>query len=568
MSMKGMVEVNNGQRQVQSLFDTLTDDGSYVLEHVETLDDLWRLAYIDPEDEEALKKIYGIYHRIRNRLAIDAMDETAIRCLAQIDFPAINRLAIDEAKTHPYDRTGQPKWTASECSMFLEMYVLSALLERFIIVDDSLYFKELWGYWREVGVAATAKTVAMMAALMVEPLPIVPSSRVVTGLTSSFDTLVRKSILKGDTTIQFNDCVLTSNCELTQKAPERFPRFIFDFNIYDTIVNGKPVPEVDDLLSHLANGDPEVTQCLIDRLSMIFVTSASNKLKLGPKAIMLYGPTGENGKSTLAKLLIRAMRNENCGSFSFEQFTGYAVAEVADNLLLVDMDASSVHVSPDISTALKRAITADEMTVRRIYRSPETVTPFTQFVVCTNAMPKAEDKTRGWDRRLEWYEVKEKLVKDDKWFEAVESQEAADYLLAKLIRNAVRLVAEGTQIETPTVIVENNKAYSELNQNIESWLEHEVAKRDGVGNAIDFLNRKPSAFVYESYEVWCKENGETPLGLTKFNQTVSAKTGLIRKNTVLGATTDPEAFAWWQEHTSSEERFTTTKAYVKCWVHE
>ena len=577
--MKGMVGVSVGQnhttRILEGVFrkakvetgdknDCVTDKAAAMAAYKDLIQEI---AYLGEDDGAKYDNMGLLIQRAMTQLAMDESVGEIAQCLAQLDFVKVNEIAYEREENYRQTHYGKElKWTNGECSELLETYVLPALLERFALVADILYFKEGWNYWRRVGDITHVPKIAAMSALMVEPLGLVPSSRAIVSLGKSFETFLPRTVAKGDTTMQFNDCVINPNGELTQEPPTTFPRFIFDFNIYDTIVNGKPVPEVDDLLLHLANKDKKVAQHLVDRLSMTFVTSVSNKLKLGPKAVMLYGPSGENGKSTLAKLLIRALRNRNCCSFSFEDFKGYALSDLYDNILLVDMDASSVHVSPEVSTSLKRAITSDEMSVRRIYRSPETITPLCQFLVCTNVMPKAEDKTRGWDRRLEWFEVKDRLVRDKKWFDVIESREAADYFLAKLIKNAVRLIKEGKELKAPDIVLANNRGYASLNQNVRSWIDSEI-EENGAKKPTDVLNRMPSALVYDNYETWCKENGETPLGITKFNQAVLGETGLIRKQIQIDCERDPKAFEWWQtQGDDPSKRIGATKAIVMCWI--
>lgn len=559
MVADGKDGLNGINRLVDDTSQSLIETGGRELDSI---------AYVDPADTDALKSISELYVDAVRTIAYGDYDESVYRTLTLINFRKLNDMAITESQDYPLMNCGKPKkWLDKECSLFLETHLLPVLLERFCIVNENLYFREVWGYWRKLGDASLTPKLVMVAALMIPAVPTLPSGRPIASLANLFERFARINPLLGDTTIQFNDCVITSKGELTQDAPDVFPRFIFDFDAWDAITSPTVVPEVDDLILHLANGDKAVAKCLIDRLSMTFVVNASKKAVLEPKAVMLYGPSGENGKSTFAKLLLRAMRDEHCETFSLSTFKDYELVKLRDNILLVDPDASSVHVAPEISTAMKTAITSDAMGTRQIYREAITTTPLCQFLICTNAMPKAEDKTRGWDRRLEWYEIDDKLVRDRDWFDALESREAADYLLSKLVNNAIALMARNVAIEVPEAVLVNNRGYAELNKNVSTWLECEVTQR-GATNAYDAFNRVPSALLYESYENWCGENGETPFGITKFNQIIAGETGLRKKVIQIKAATDLEAFEWWQAHTASDDKFSVTKATIMCWVQE
>lgn len=561
--MERTVDVAKGKLVNSEFVSVLFENDDFSFD--EANDFRWNFAYANVEDIEEIRRLFGESMKLIN---ITKDEFEVAKCLVQINFASMNRCARESEENFKQKNYGKAKrWTDRECSEFLETHLLPALLERFIIIGDDLYFKEIWGYWRRAGSVSTLRKITTLAALMLEPLPLIPSSRSVTNLFNSVRMFAEKSVIDEDTTIQFNDCVITSDCELTQDPPTTFPRFIFDFDIWDTVNSEDSVPEVDDLILHLANGDKEVAQCLLDRLSMTFVINAAKKNLLEPKVILLYDPTGENGKSTFANLLMRALRNENCASFSFSTFCNYELAKLRNNILLIDADASSVHVSPEVSTAIKTAVTADSMTVRRIYHDPESVRPLCQFLICTNAMPKAEDKTRGWDRRLEWYEVKEKLVREKAWFEVLNSREAADYLLAKLIKNAVRIAAAGKPIHQPDVVRDANTAYSNLNKNVRPWIAAECSSHN-VERLEDVFDRMPSAKVYEDYKTWCLENAETPLGITNFNAIIGSETPFVKKYAQITPDKNPEAFSWWQEHTSTPDKFTATKALVMCWVRE
>lgn len=564
--MIGVSDVQEGKNRVGACLSKIREMKDAKL--MEAQRELRKIAYVDEDNVDELQHIVDMYVNAISKLPPDEDESGPAFCLVQINFAKINEMANQSSIEYMNTNYGkQKKWTERECLEFFDTTIIPALVERFRIVDHWLYFRELWGYWRKVGCDADIRKIVNLAILMVEPLNIPLTNRMAKNVTEVVVGGIQMTTLEGDAEIQFTDCLVTSSGQLTRNMPKRFPRYIFNFNAWDILTSTEPVPEVDDLLLHLANGDEDVKQCLIERLSMTFVASISKKAALGPKAVVLYGPTGRNGKSTLANLLIRALREENCERFSLSAFKDYELAKVRDNLLLVDSDASSVHVSPEISTAMKIAVTADAMVTRQIYKEAMTTTPLVQFLICTNSMPKAEDKTAGWDRRLEWYEVKERLVRDRAWFDVIESREAANYMLRLLVTTAVRLVANGKPIRIPEAVSETNASYSELNKNVRAWLECEAETRK-VNDISEVLVRVPSAKAHADYVAWCEENAENPFGLNNFNSIVATETGLRRKLIAVSAERDPEAFAWWQEHTSSDTKFTVNEARVKCWVKE
>lgn len=533
-----------------------------------------RLAYYIGTDhdgnEEAVLQMYEI--ALAKTGVANGEDDDYLRYhdLTFIDFKAISDKYDGFAKEKQYSTLQTAgklaKVTNEDKLNFFAEWVIPVFKRRLLKFEGMLYFRTDYGYWLKMDPTCSVMDIIDLFFAMLPQMEVTRGSSVNKRSRDMLDETIKYSgSYVGDATIQFNDCIFTGIGGFKQQPGRGFPRYFFDRDIYHVIENGKPtlvVPEVDDLLDHLANGDEEVRDCLIDRIAMSLITSVAKKRQLEAKAVILYGPTAENGKSTFVELVKRAFDYENVTSFEFNAFSGYSVAEVKRNLLLTDDDASNAYVTSDVTAAIKKCITSDGIQVRQIYQAPETVTPFTQFLVCINSMPKAEDKTRGWDRRLEWFEVREKLVRDRKWFDAIESDEAAEYLFELLALAADKLSRKRKRIMTPEVLLTTNKTYSNANKNIVAWLE---SVKETTGKvAPEYLNRRPAGLVYADYESWCLGNAETPLGRTNFNSILAAETGMVGKNIRLKADTDIEAFEWWQSLDAT--RTDATAAIIKCWA--
>lgn len=488
--------------------------------------------------------------------------------LEAINFTALKKL-IDEEDEQYLKNTGKAKKRSIEDrKLFFEKNVTPILCERYAIVDKSLYFKELWGYWRKVGSAEEIDIIVKIAGYMIPQLNITSASNILSGAVESVVSIIGRSRPSTSSQIQFNDCVFDPASGMSQETPSSFPRFIFNVDVWDDVANGvDEVGEVDDLLLHLSNGDEETKRCLIDRLSMAFITDAKMKVKLDSKAVIFFGASGKNGKSTFVDLLSRAF-NRECVQESFElsSFEGVNLVSLKSNLLFICPDASGVHVQANVAASVKMAVTSDPISVKALYKMPETVIPLAQIVICSNSMPKAEDKSRGWDRRLEWYEVKEKLERDDAWFRAIRSERASRYLRYILLKNAEKLIKQDGPIIPSPQVVESSKGYDELNRNVSAWLSARADETNATPQA--FINRMPSAKMFEDYQKWCEDNGEISLQIGNFNSIVAAETNAKRKMVTLYKGTDKEAFEWWQVTSNAKDKLLATTAYVKCWVVE
>lgn len=542
---------------------------------------IMRLAYADVNDGNLMNQIGKRFRSAKMKTSLSDEEAAMFESLIEIDFVGIDAEIRSDEIEYIAKNGKSKKWTIDEKKEFLERILVPVIAERFAFVDGTLYFKECWGYWskatsmdadidarkrqqRQVSTTSLQKLM-MMACCMIEGFTVTLASNVMTAMFEAARIILVRHLDASSSYIQFGDCYFNPMTgDLSDGVPPSMPRFMFNRDVYDAFNNGvTPVPEVDDLLMHVCNNDKATVKCLIDRLSMALVTNAARKVALEPKMVVMYGPKGKNGKSTLAKLIERAF-GENVGQFHMSKFEGYELCELKGNLLLIDSDASGLHVSSEVATNIKMAITSDTMLVRQIYKEPESVVPMVQFFVCSNSMPKAEDKTRGWDRRIEWYEVGAQLVRDDAWFERIRSKEAAEYLFITLLRNASKLVKRGKEIKESAALAETRARYESYNRNVDAWLSTMAKELDKPMGSV--LVRVPCQKSYEDYTAWCEENGEQPLGRTNFGQVVSAETGLVKKQILLYPDTDPDAFVWWQGCGNPEDKINKDTAYLKCWV--
>src|SRR5699024_11457751 len=95
---------------------------------------------------------------------------------------------------------------------------------------------------------------------------------------------------------------------------------------------------------------------MVDVLSSIFVTDPHIVTKIGRFA-RFYGPSGENGKSTLIKLIEESIGFENVGAFKTHDFKEYKIASAIDSLLIVDDDEQGRRIPEESSANIKSTIT-------------------------------------------------------------------------------------------------------------------------------------------------------------------------------------------------------------------
>ena len=327
--------------------------------------------------------------------------------------------------------------------------------------------------------------------------------------------------------VQFNDCYFEGSKLYEGVYGIRIPRFRVRQSVLSAIKDGEPKAssdEVDELLNHITNNDTTARKRLIETLSLSLICDPDKQSVLG-KMVRIFGPTGSNGKSTLMKLFSYTLGFENVGSFSSQRFTNYELADVMQRMLAYDDDEQGNRIPEEASSNLKSAITGDRLMVRQIRGKPESIRSSVQLVSLSNALPKSEDKTEGFARRLDWYEVDNKLIKTDEWFERLFSEESTQYLIELLVISLIDLLNRRPMklTEKSDRMLMTEKKFNHNNNSILGFIEEQG--RDW------FVNRTIKS-VRRSYEGYCYENDLNKLGRNKFNSTIESQLNLKRDNMI------------------------------------
>src|SRR5699024_12373582 len=79
-----------------------------------------------------------------------------------------------------------------------------------------------------------------------------------------------------------------------------------------------------------------------------------------------------------------------------------------------------------------------------LFRSgePFNVRPTMSVISLSNTLPKSEDKTEGFARRLDWFEISSRLIKPAEWFENLFSEESYQYLIELLATRAQSIITD------------------------------------------------------------------------------------------------------------------------------
>lgn len=351
------------------------------------------------------------------------------------------------------------------------------------------------------------------------------------------DDLLRKyvmSILESDVfstdsiandIIQFNDCYV-ENGEFHAGKYQFIPRFYMHHNVYDVVKNRRysnRVEEIDEFLLHLVDYDPDSVPVFLSRMSTFLLNSEKLKTNFSATINVLYGASGQNGKSLFLSIFKKIFDSEDTLYAGLRDFNNrnYLLPEMCQSLLIVDEDAADLQLDSAATSAIKQFTHGQPMKVRSIYEKTKTLRPRAMVVACTNHMPTAVDKSEGFNRRFSIFTQTSKLVNRDhkrseEWFRAIRSDEAAQYLLELLVLAHLENMRRGRLLENSTRMKEINEDFVEKNDTAVMFI-RSVGLKEIVG--------KPVKIVREDYERWCEVNGVSALK-NKFNTTLETKFSL------------------------------------------
>lgn len=332
-----------------------------------------------------------------------------------------------------------------------------------------------------------------------------------------------------DNIIQFLDCYVEDG-RVHEGMHPTVGRFLIRKKVYEAVKNRKPtkvVKEVDQLIAHLCDYDEKNIKLMVSILATVFLNDQEMKNTLSPH-LRIFGPSGANGKTTLEELLRKGFGNHNVVATQIGELDNYHFVETTvQSLIAIDGDSSSKALSSDAAATFKRIVTGDTVRSRQIYGKMRDVKSMCLLLAFCNTLPKSSDKSNAFLRRMTIIKCSDRLVDskrfvaNDEWFKNLRSDDAAQYIVEKLLLRAQEMLDQDV-LKLP----EASKAtkdmltkFSDENDSASSWI-----KEVGVEEIVGYQVKE----VREKYESWCEENDKTPLK-RQFNEVLEVNFGLERR---------------------------------------
>ncbi|MBN0919445.1 phage/plasmid primase, P4 family [[Mycoplasma] gypis] len=241
------------------------------------------------------------------------------------------------------------------------------------------------------------------------------------------------------------------------------------------------------------------------------------------KALLLYGPSARNGKSTFIDLLRYFFGVDNCVNLSLEDFDKrFSTSLLLDKLVNLGADISTEHIKDP--SMLKKLVTGDTVMAEFKGKNSFTFKNKAKLIFATNKLPTTQEKSDGYFRRfiIVPFVVRFEGDKDNKnILDDLKTPDNMNALFHLALEGLKRLKHNNTFSNSESVknLLQN---YKEQNSNVISFFQNGpingfITTEDGR-----FLSGRAIKSVYSDYKIFCEDFQYKPLNLQNFKAEVLA----------------------------------------------
>lgn len=272
----------------------------------------------------------------------------------------------------------------------------------------------------------------------------------------------------------------------------------------------KCVPEVDEYLEHIAQGDKGYREYILEMLGYLFNTDLDFKEQKG-KVFFIVGDGG-SGKGTLLKIISLLLGSQNVSNVSIHEFEDARRTPVmVGKLANLGDDIEDKAIDAPTMKMIKNMATADTVNMRKLYKESESTIISATGVYTSNHILRSFEKGESFKRRVVWLPLNKKLADKSKEFhKKLRSKEAIDYLTMLAIQALNKLYEKEMFSESKT-IREFNKAYHESNNTAVAYLK-DLNYYDILGFTLKD--------VYQDYMRWCWDNSLPEMPINQVSQEI------------------------------------------------
>jgi len=226
------------------------------------------------------------------------------------------------------------------------------------------------------------------------------------------------------------------------------------------------------------------------------------------KALFMLGEGG-NGKSVVLEVLQQLLGRESFSAIPLEKFNcGHYMANIFGKLANISIETNAK--SSVYDATFKAVVTGDVITADAKFKPPITFRPYCKLIFALNNMPRVDDKTLAFYRRiliLKFNRVfQEKEQNKNLKFELLEELDGIFYWSLQ----GLKRLRERGHFETTNEMIREIEEYRKENNNVLVFVDEMC--RVGAENTF------PKDELYCNYAAWCKGHGNSPLSMIRFGK--------------------------------------------------
>lgn len=282
-----------------------------------------------------------------------------------------------------------------------------------------------------------------------------------------------------------------------QRIPYGNPGFVFLQTFPVDYPTFKPnIPLVEKYRRDVADGDPEIINFLDE-----FRGYCLYRENVFRAAVLLFGPRGNNGKSTELNLATQFVGESNTSHLSLQ--------DTAERFRLIGLYGKALNAGDDIpatylpeSSTFKKLVTGEPVVAERKGEQPIEFQNTAKLLFAANELPPVSDKSEAFYSRVIVLPFLHDFSKDvdadpeikgRRW-----SQDELDAFCWYAINGLRRLLNNKGQFTVPKKAQAALDEYREQNDPVVSFI---------TENGVDSIIGKSSQAVYEDFKVFCAANG-------------------------------------------------------------
>jgi putative DNA primase/helicase len=226
------------------------------------------------------------------------------------------------------------------------------------------------------------------------------------------------------------------------------------------------------------------------------------------KALFLIGE-GSNGKSVISQVLESILGEENYSAIPLEKLkNAHYTINLHQKLANISIETNSK--SEVYDSIFKAVVSGDTITGDQKFKNPVKFRPYCKLIIASNNMPRVDDKTSAFFRRLI-------ILRFNRQFSDVEQNKNLKQELKSELDGIFLWALEGLNrleerknFNNPKSVANELEEYRKENNNVLVFVEDACLRSPEKSMAKND--------IYSEYNLWCKENGFRSLSKIKFGK--------------------------------------------------